>query len=334
MRATRVLLTTKVGVRGRRERGAHVTQFSSLHAEAIAPHAVGNVIATLARQASIEINVQDAPQLAACKEFLASGTRVYVSHLPKQGWRDTVSACAAVRTAGFNPIPHIPVRLLVNAATFDNVLRDFTEKADVREVLLIAGDYPEAIGPYASVIHALREGILQKRSLLRLSIAGHPEGHPRVELDEIRRAETDKAELATALGLEVTFLTQFFFEAAPFLSWARGLREQSSHWRIIAGLSGPASLGTLFRFAVRCGVGPSIRALGARPTSLLKLASDHGPEGVMRDLAAEHHSTDACFDGLHFFCFGGFLRTCRWLHAVADQRFVLDEIGGFTTNLS
>jgi methylenetetrahydrofolate reductase (NADPH) len=192
-------------------------------------------------------------------------------------------------------------------------------------VLLIAGDYPHASGPYAAVVDVLRTGKLGEHGLTRVSLAGHPEGHPKVPLTEIRRAEREKAELALALGLETTLLTQFFFEAQPFLDWAKQLRSDVPGVRLVGGLSGPASIATLFRYAVRCGVGPSIRALGARPTSLVKLIGDHGPEHVMRDLASA--TRPGVFDGVHFFCFGGFLRTCDWLHRVADGRFELTAKG-------
>jgi hypothetical protein len=78
---------------------------------------------------------------------------------------------------------------------------------------------------------------------------------------------------------------------------------------------------------VRCGVGPSIHALGARPTSLVKLIGDHGPEHVMRDLASARVIRPGLFDGVHFFCFGGFLRTCEWVQHVAEGRFELKEKG-------
>ena len=71
---------------------------------------------------------------------------------------------------------------------------------------------------------------------------------------------------------------------------------------------------------MRCGVGPSIRALGARPTSFVKLLGEHGPESVMRELAEARGSDAADFDGVHLFCFGGYLRTCEWLHRVANGR--------------
>jgi methylenetetrahydrofolate reductase (NADPH) len=162
-----------------------------------------------------------------------------------------------------------------------------------------------------------------------VSLAGHPEGHPKVATAEIRRAEIEKAQLAHAAGLETTLLTQFFFEAQPFIGWAGELRAAGVGARLVAGLAGPASVATLFRYAMRCGVGPSIRALGARPTSLIKLIGDHGPEQVMRALAVNRVSQPGLFNGVHLFGFGGFLRTCEWLQRVTEGRFKLNEQGGF-----
>jgi len=207
------------------------------------------------------------------------------------------------------------VRLLDDERTLDNLLaRAVSDGA--REVLLIAGDYPQPTGPYASVADVLRTGKLKAHGLQRVSLAGHPEGHPKVALAEIRRAEIEKAHLAYDAGLETTLLTQFFFEAQPFLDWTAQLRADGVKARLVGGLCGPASIATLFRYAVRCGAGPSIRALGARPTSLMKLIGDHGPENVMQDLANARMAQPGLVDGVHMFCFGGFLRTCEWLQRV------------------
>ena len=60
-------------------------------------------IVQLARDASIEINVQDVADLESSRALLAAGTKVYVSHLPRQTWLATETACRAVRAAGFLP---------------------------------------------------------------------------------------------------------------------------------------------------------------------------------------------------------------------------------------
>jgi methylenetetrahydrofolate reductase (NADPH) len=297
--------------------------------EKAALHTDPAAISELARDCSIEINVQDVRDLNASRALLPPGKKVYVSHLPKQTWRQTLAACRAATEAGFDPVPHIPVRLLEHERALDEVLTEAVRRAGVQEVLLISGDYPEPMGPYATVAEVLRSGRLSAHGLRRVSLAGHPEGHPKVPLVEIRRAEIEKTQLAREAGFETTVLTQFFFQAAPFIDWASELRATGVGARLVAGLAGPASIATLFRYAMRCGIGPSIRALGAKPTSLVKLIGDHGPEQVLRTLAGERRAQPRLFDGIHLFGFGGFLRTCEWLKRVSDGEFQFDERGGF-----
>lgn len=273
-------------------------------------------VAQLARDASIELNVQELADLEASRALLAPRTRMYISHLPKQRWDETFEACAKVSAAGFDPIPHLPVRLIEKEATLDRVL-DAVVRSGAREVLLIAGDYVRALGPYSQVSDVLRAGKLKQHGISRVSFAGHPEGHPTIGPEDIRRAQLEKAALTAPF--ETTFVTQFFFEADPFLRWAADIRTQGiKRARLIAGLAGPASIPAILKFAKRCGVGPSIRALIGRPGAIGKMLGEHGPEAVMRDLGAAYEHDPATFDGLHFFCFGGYLRTCEWLRRVSE----------------
>jgi methylenetetrahydrofolate reductase (NADPH) len=287
------------------------------------------VIAQLAREASVEINVHDVVHLEEIRRLLPAGKALYVSHLPKQQWRETEAACRAVRAAGFRPVPHVPVRLLPDAASVDRVLSSFVDAAQVDEMLLISGDYPQALGPYTQVLQLLNSGALQRHGFRRVTVAGHPEGHPQVPLADIRRAELDKARAAQQAGLELTLLTQFFFEQGPFLDWVRELRSGGVQARLVGGLAGPTRLSTLIKFAMRCGAGPSMRVLTARPAALTKLLGHHGPESVLRGLARAQCDNSSDFAGVHLFCFGGFVRTCQWLQGIADGRFILDDAGGF-----
>jgi methylenetetrahydrofolate reductase (NADPH) len=286
-------------------------------------------IAQLAREASIEITVHDIVHLEESRSVLPAGKTLFVSHLPRQQWRETEAACRAVRAAGFRPVPHVPVRLLPDAATADRVLGGYVDAAQVDEVLLISGDYPQALGPYAEVLQLMRSGVLQRHGMRRVTVAGHPEGHPQVRLEDIRRAELDKARLAQQAGMQLTLLTQFFFEQRPFLDWVRELRSAGVQAPVLGGLAGPTRLSTLIKFAMRCGVGASMRVLTARPAAFTKLLGDHGPESVLRGLAQARCEKSSDFAGVHLFCFGGFVRTCRWLQAIADGRFILDDAEAF-----
>lgn len=309
--------------------GGMSTQQLNPVASSVSARGVVDAIAALAREASIELNVHDSGDLRVNHALLGQGRRVYVSFLPKQSWQQTIDTCAIVRQLGLEPVPHLPVRLLADQVTLEGTLRSLVRLARVQEVLLIAGDYDASAGPYGNVADVLRTGALEAAGIRRVSIAGHPEGHPKVALEEVRRAEREKVDLLLRAGLEPRFVTQFFFEPEPFLEWVRGLRAQGVAAPVVAGLAGPARLSTLFKFALRCGAGPSIRALGARPSSFVKLLGDHGPESVVRTLTETRMAGESDFSSIHLFCFGGFLRSCEWLNAVAGGRIRLTETGGF-----
>ena len=287
--------------------------------ELAVPLALNDGIAELARGASIEINATEVKHLEASRAFLPAGKKIYVSHLPKQSWDETIAATRAVSAVGFTPVPHIPIRLIPNERAADQLFAALANEARVSEVLLISGDYAQPVGPYASVIDFLRAGMFSKHGFARVSFAGHPEGHPQVPLEEIRKAEIEKAQWAEQSGVTATFMTQFFFESEPFIEWVQHLRSKGARSHIVAGLAGPASVTALARFALRCGVGRSVRALGTRAGLMSGLLGDHGPEGLMKELATARTSNAASFSGIHIFGFGGFLRTCQWLQRLTQN---------------
>jgi len=271
----------------------------------------------LAREASIEVNCIEAGEIGAGRDFLPPGQKVYVSHLPRQTWEQTRKACAQVTAAGFDPVPHVPIRLVTSETALDEILAALRD-AGAAELLLISGDYASPVGPYSQVLDVMRTGKLQARGFSGISVAGHPEGHPGVTSDEILRAQVAKSAWGAAEGMRVTLVTQFFFEAAPFVHWARELRRQGVNARIVAGIAGPASIRKLLGLAKHCGVGPSMRALTARSGAMLKLFSDRSPDLLLDELGRAMHCEPALLDGIHLYSFGGFLRTAAWLRDAAD----------------
>jgi methylenetetrahydrofolate reductase (NADPH) len=293
---------------------AHAESLMDRGAQAVSPSSseIASCAERLARGASIEINGLELHELEAAREMLTQGQRVYVSHLPGQTWDQTLDLCASVAGAGFDPVPHIPVRLVNDRQQLAGLLRALFD-AGVREPLLLAGDCPKPKGAFSEVLEVLRSGVLQTQGFTRVSFAGHPEGHPAVSSREIRQAQIEKWRVGSGLGLQVTFVTQFFFNARPFADWACDLRSAGVRARLVAGLAGPTGITRLLRLARRCGVGPSMRALTTRPSSLFNLMTDHDPDGLLRDLAIEWHQRTGLFDGIHVFSFGGLLRTATWL---------------------
>jgi methylenetetrahydrofolate reductase (NADPH) len=74
---------------------------------------------------------------------------------------------------------------------------------------------------------------------------------------------------------------------------------------------------TLIRYAVRCGIGNSLRVLTENP-SFAKVLVERGPEPIIRGLAASIADGDGRplgIAGLHFYIFGGFRKTVDWIDA-------------------
>ena len=132
----------------------------------------------------------------------------------------------------------------------------------------------------------------------------------RAKEDVVRGGCRDRADLPDAV----------FFEASPLLNWVKELRAQGLHSRVIAGLAGPAKLTTLLRYAARCGVGPSIRALGARPASFAALVGERGPEQILRVIACAMSAREIDSVGIHLYSFGGLSRTCSWVAHLESLR--------------
>lgn len=269
----------------------------------------------LLRRCSLEASSGDAA-IDAAASHLAPGTDVYVNWLPTDNHHRSVAAAVKLRRAGLNPVPHIAARYLASLTQLQDFLARLAGEADVRQVLAIGGDRDRPVGPFESSLQILETGLLQKYRIARVGIAGYPEGNPRISTQALASALAAKLDAAARAGLEPYVVTQFCFEAAPIAAFARQLRDNGAASPIHVGLAGPAGLATLMKFALRCGVGNSIRALSLRGPAIARLLTEAGPERVIDDLArATVAGPGLGIAGLHFFSFGGFARTAEWLRA-------------------
>src|SRR5438552_17874810 len=137
--------------------GMHTSTMSSNMTGPSTMDDIASVIIQLALKASIEANVNDKYLLESCASMMQPGTRMYVSHLPKQRWEDTCDTSARVKALGFNPVPHIPIRLIESESALHTLLHVLKQQSQIEEVLLISGDYPQSKGPYSAVIEVLRD---------------------------------------------------------------------------------------------------------------------------------------------------------------------------------
>ena len=261
---------------------------------------------------SIEISPRDDFAGERLRELLAPGTTVFVNHPGSVTHHDIVAACAKLRHAGFEPVPHIAVRRLASFTQASDFLHRAAAEADVNAAMIIGGDPDHPVGPFPDSYDLLASGLVERHGLRAISFAGYPEGHPRIASRTLDDALRAKVGSARRRGLEVSLVTQFGFDAAPILRWIASLPGRDIACPVRVGLAGPATVATLAKFAVRCGIGASLRALARGHTAFARILAEAGPDTLISALVAGE-DPGWPIDGLHVFTFGGIRRTAEWI---------------------
>ncbi len=272
---------------------------------------------------SVEATRPSGADIAALS-VLKRGTRIYLSAVPNRPAEESVAAAVRVRGVGFEPVPHVAVRNFANAGDFDDFLARLNGEAAVETVLVIAGDRAEH-GRFRRALDAIDSGVLRRRGIRTIGIAGYPEGHPRIGDVELYRAMAEKIAAAEAIGLTVEIVTQFCFDALAIQNFIARLRAFGFEHRLCIGLAGPTSLTSLMRYASRCGVRASAQGLAQRAGLMRQMFAMTTPDDQVRALAEAAPANVTP----HFFSFGGIPATSRWGRVVADGLIKLEPGGGF-----
>jgi methylenetetrahydrofolate reductase (NADPH) len=275
-------------------------------------------LASLLPSASVEVSSRG-HQLQDLRDHFPPGTDVTITFLPGDDYRHNVETAAALRRAGFNPVPHIAAREMPSRRALDDFLARARGEADIRRVLLIAGDVAIARGQFRSSRDIGTSGLLEAHGISTVSVAGHPEGHPFLATANALSQFEAWRDWGRATGVAVSIVTQFCFESAPILGLLGDLDARNITLPVIVGLAGPASPATLGKFALRCGIGNSIRALRAEIGRYGRLLADTGPDQVLRGLRAAPREATAAIAGFHLFPFGGVRKSGLWLRSTIEE---------------
>ena len=121
-------------------------------------------LAKLLPQASVEIS-SGGQQVGELSDHFARGIDVTITFLPGDNYRHNVETATALRRAGFNPVPHIAARELHSYEALGDFLARARGEADVRRILLIAGDVAAARGPFKSSLDAAASGLIETHGI-------------------------------------------------------------------------------------------------------------------------------------------------------------------------
>ncbi len=266
---------------------------------------------------SIEVMPRTAEKVEDFRALLPEGTRVYIAHIEGTPIEDMVATAKRLNAEGYPVMPHFPARIIKDQKTLADWIARYQGEADVNQALLLAGGVAKPHGAFHSSMQLLETGEFDKAGFRRLHVAGHPEGNRDIDPDGSGRNVADalrwKQKFSETTDAEMALATQFAFEAKPIIAWADGLRDAGIDLPIHIGIAGPAKLQTLIKFAIACGVGPSLKVLQKRAMDVSKLLLPYEPTDVVAELAA-HKAANPDFNitHVHFFPLGGIKANAQW----------------------
>lgn len=267
---------------------------------------------------SIEVMPRTAEKVDDFRALLPKCTRVYIAHIEGTPIDDMVATAARLNADGFPVMPHFPARIIADTATLADWIARYQGEADVKQALLLAGGVTTPVGDFDSSMQLLDTGLFDKAGFTNLHVAGHPEGNSDIDSDGTT-ANVD-ASLAWKQGFseqtdaQMAIATQFAFEAAPIIAWADALVARGITLPVHIGIAGPAKLQTMIKFAIACGVGPSLKVLQKRALDVTKLLLPYEPTQIIADLAAHKAANpDFNIDKVHIFPLGGIKTSATWV---------------------
>jgi methylenetetrahydrofolate reductase (NADPH) len=265
---------------------------------------------------SIEVMPRTAEKVESFRAILPLGTRVYIAHIEGTPIEDMVATARRINAEGYEVMPHFPARIIPDRATLADWIARYQGEANVKQALLLGGGVNTPAGDFDSSMQMIETGLFD--SFKRLHVAGHPEGNKDIDKDGgdaiVLQALKWKQAFADRSDADMAIATQFCFESDPVIAWANRLAAEGIKLPIHIGIAGPAKLQTLIKFAIACGVGPSLRVLQKRAMDVTKLLLPYEPTEVLEGLAA-HRAANPAFgiEQVHFFPLGGIKTNAQWV---------------------
>lgn len=267
---------------------------------------------------SLEMTAKDISALHDAAHLIPENTSLSVTFLPDEDPKGRVAAAVAVRRLGFDPMPHFSARRILSQLDFEDYLQEVVKQTGVSRCFIVAGDPAEPMGPYVDTASLIATGAFERAGIKTIGIGGHPEGHPVMSVDQRWTILESKVREIEQRGMEALIVTQFGFDPDTVMAWLKELRSRGLATPVRLGIPGPANIRSLLRFAARCGVGASAAVMKKYGVSITNLLGSAGPDKLVdsfaKQIGPEHGAVR-----LHFYPFGGLVKTVRWIDVYREQ---------------
>jgi methylenetetrahydrofolate reductase (NADPH) len=253
---------------------------------------------------------------------LPQGSTVSVTASPGKGLDATVELSAALRAAGFRPVPHVAARMVRDRTHLHELLTRL-DGAGVERAFVVGGDAKEP-GDYADALSLLRAMADAGHRLTEVGIAGYPQGHAFIADDALLDAMRAKVPFATYVT------TQLCFDPAAIAQWVAARRADGMTLPVHIGLPGVAEPHRLLAITARIGVADTHRFLTKNTRFVARLLRSGGfyrPDALLEGLGEVVADPGQGIEGLHLYTFNAARATEAWRRSfLARVRGGRDEL--------
>jgi methylenetetrahydrofolate reductase (NADPH) len=230
-----------------------------------------------------------------------------VTASPKKGIETTLEFAERLTKQGYQVVPHLSARLVVDEAHLKDILVRLRESG-IREVFVVAGDPDEPAGKFAGADELLPVMAQIGHDFEEVGITGYPESHPVISDEVTIEAMYDKAPHATYI------VSQICFDPKVTADWVRRVRRRGVELPIYVGMPGSVSRQKLVRISRNIGLGESARFLKKQSNWLwrLFLPGGYSPDRLIRGLTPSLADPQNKVLGFHIYTFNEVEKTEAW----------------------
>src|SRR5918995_937228 len=249
----------------------------------------------------------------AVVEHVPKDIKLTVTASPKKGIETTLGFAERLSNQGYQVVPHLSARLVVDEAHLKDILERLHESG-IREIFVIAGDPDEPAGKFAGADELLPVMAQIGHDFEEVGITGYPESHPVISDEVTIEAMYEKEPYATYI------VSQICFDTEVIAGWVRRVRRRGVELPIYVGMPGVVSRQKLMRISRGVGLGESARFLKKYGNWFLRffLPGGYSPDRLIEGLIPSLTDPESKVRGFHVYTFNEVGKTEAWRREKLD----------------
>ncbi|NNN11920.1 MAG: 5,10-methylenetetrahydrofolate reductase [Acidimicrobiaceae bacterium] len=241
------------------------------------------------------------------EQLISKDVTIAVTASPVKGLDSTFELAERLCDAGFNVVPHLSARLVVDEKHLAEIVARLTERK-ISDVFVPAGDADPPAGKFDSSLSLLEALDQMGRPFDRVGITGYPESHPKISDDVTVQAMWDKRHYASYV------ISNLCFDPTIIRHWVERVRKRGVKLPIYLGVAAPIDRTKLLDVASKIGVGESTKFLTKHAAWFLRMGTPGGysPNRLLQRIGSTLTTESSLIEGLHIYSFNQIRQSEEW----------------------